>query len=325
MISHRDRLHACLNGEKTDRTPIGLWRHFPVDDQTPGTLAKATLQWQQVYEFDLVKVTPASSFCLKDWGVEDKWEGNIEGTRGYTKRVINKPEDWLKLTELEPTSQHLHNQIECLQMIKQELDPGTPIIQTIFSPLAQAKNLAGNENLIFHLRTYPESVLAGLEVITRTTIRYLDSLQATGIDGIFYAVQHAQANLLTQNEYQLFGLPFDERICSVLGEFWLNLLHIHGRNIYFPLLSHLPFPMINWHDRDTGPSLSDARKDFGGVICGGLKQDSLAFKSPTEIMQESREAIHNAGQNRFVLSTGCVVPVITPHGNLVAARESVNK
>jgi uroporphyrinogen decarboxylase len=318
-------MHACLGGEKTDHTPIALWRHFPVDDQTPGTLAKATLFWQKEYDFDFVKVTPASSFCLKDWGVDDKWEGNIEGTRGYTKRVINKPDNWLTLSELEPTSSHLYDQVNCLQMIKQQLDPGTPIVQTIFSPLAQAKNLAGNENLILHLRKYPEAVLKGLEVITRTTIRYLDSLHAIGIDGIFYAVQHAQATLLTRDEYQRFGLPFDERIGSVLGEFWLNLLHVHGRNIYFSLFPHLPFSVINWHDRDTGPGLSDARGNFSGVICGGLKQDTLAYMSPSDILQESREAIQSAGSQRFILSTGCVVPVITPHGNLVAARESVNK
>ena len=28
------------------------------------------------YDFDLVKVTPASSFCLRDWGAEDRWTGN---------------------------------------------------------------------------------------------------------------------------------------------------------------------------------------------------------------------------------------------------------
>ena len=74
-------MEACLSGQKLDRPPIALWRHFPVDDQSPQRLAAATLQWQKTYDWDLVKVTPASSFALKDWGAEDQWRGDGEGTR----------------------------------------------------------------------------------------------------------------------------------------------------------------------------------------------------------------------------------------------------
>ncbi|HEX9331036.1 MAG TPA: hypothetical protein VF896_04035, partial [Anaerolineales bacterium] len=69
MTTHRERVQAAIKGEIIDRPPVVLWRHFPVDDQSPETLADAHLHYQQDYDFDLVKVTPASSFCLKDWGV----------------------------------------------------------------------------------------------------------------------------------------------------------------------------------------------------------------------------------------------------------------
>src|SRR5512141_3300093 len=100
MISHSDRLRAILDGETPDRPAVALWRHFPVDDQEPHSLAAATLQFQQTFDFDLVKVTPASSFCLKDWGVEDRWVGDSEGTRRDTKRGIEAAEDWESLTVL---------------------------------------------------------------------------------------------------------------------------------------------------------------------------------------------------------------------------------
>ena len=69
MITHRTRLEACLSNQPVDRPPVALWRHFPVDDQTPFGLANATLVFQKTFDFDLVKVTPSSSFCLKDWGM----------------------------------------------------------------------------------------------------------------------------------------------------------------------------------------------------------------------------------------------------------------
>jgi uroporphyrinogen decarboxylase len=161
-ISHRERLQTCLNGEGTDRPPVALWRHFPVDDQSPDTLAAATLQFQKTYDFDLVKVTPASSFCLRDWGVEDVWEGHTEGTRRYVKRLIQKPGDWEKLPALEPSTPHLAGQLACLRQIRAGLGPDVPMLQTVFSPLAQAKNLVGGEVLIAHIRKYPEAVLRGL-------------------------------------------------------------------------------------------------------------------------------------------------------------------
>ena len=44
MTTHKERIQACIQGEVIDHPPVALWRHFPVDDQTPGTLAKAALQ-----------------------------------------------------------------------------------------------------------------------------------------------------------------------------------------------------------------------------------------------------------------------------------------
>ncbi|MEI6289491.1 MAG: hypothetical protein WCP19_03590, partial [Chloroflexota bacterium] len=70
MTTHRERMEALVSGQDTDRTPVALWRHFPGDDQDPDRLAAATLFWQKNYDWDVVKVTPASSFALKDWGVD---------------------------------------------------------------------------------------------------------------------------------------------------------------------------------------------------------------------------------------------------------------
>ena len=326
MTTHRERLQTCLDGGQPDRVPVALWRHFPVDDQSPETLAAATLHWQRQYDFDFVKVTPASSFCLKDWGADDVWEGHTEGTRRYVKRVVSGPRDWARLPELDPTSEpHLAAQLKCLRLIKQRLPAETPLIQTVFSPLAQAKNLAGSDALLAHLRLYPDDVMKGLETIARTTRRFVEAALETGIDGIFYAVQHAQAALLSLEEYQTFGLPFDQQVIEPAKSSWLNVLHLHGRDIHYSLLSALSFPIVNWHDRETAPSLAEAQALHDGVVCGGLRQDTLALGNPAQVREEAEEAIRQTRGRKFILSTGCVVPVIASHGNLIAARESVKK
>jgi uroporphyrinogen decarboxylase len=220
-----------------------LWRHFPVDDQRPEELANAILDFQKNYDFDLVKVTPASSYCIKDWGAEDEWHGNTEGTRDYSYRVVNAPEDWLKLRLLDPYEGSLGNQLTCLRMVCDELGPDVPVLQTIFNPLAQAKNLVGGQKLLVHLRQYPDAVREGLEIIAESTFRFIEACCQTGMSGIFYAVQHGSYQLLSRDEYDRFGRDYDLRLLDTVSQKWLNI-HLHGK-ISCSKLRDYPVRVIN--------------------------------------------------------------------------------
>jgi uroporphyrinogen decarboxylase len=322
--SHRTRLETCLSGIQPDRTPVALWRHFPVDDQSPAGLAAAAIDFQRVYDFDLVKVTPASSFCLKDWGVEDEWRGAAEGTRDYTRRVIHQPEDWSRLPVLSPFTGSLGNQLECLRLIVNDLGPNVPVIQTIFNPLSQAKNLLGKDTLLVHLRRYPEAVHAGLRILTETTQRFVEVALQTGIAGIFFAVQHAQYSLLSEAEYDDFGRPYDFQVLEPARRLWLNMLHLHGDEVMFDRFLDYPVGVINWHDRDTWPSLKQAQARFTGVVCGGLQRDrTMVLGTPESVTTEALDAIQQTEGKRFILGTGCVLPIIAPRANIWAARQAV--
>lgn len=323
MTTHKERIQACLSGEVPDRAPIALWRHFPVDDQNPESLAASTLHFQSTYDFDIVKVTPASSFAVKDWGVDDQWTGDAEGSRRYTKRVIHKPEDWEKLKPLDPTSPHLAGQLYCLRLLKKSLAPETPIIQTIFNPLSQAKNLAGNETLLAHLHQHPEAVMKGLDTIAKTTKKFIQAASETGIDGIFYAIQHAQAEVMDLDEYKTFALPYDQQVLEGTQGLWCNMLHLHGKDVFFSLLRLFDFQIVNWHDRETYPSLEEARTLFKGTLCGGLRQDTLVLGDQSKVREEATDAIRQANGRHFILGTGCVVPITAAHGNYLTALESV--
>lgn len=322
--SHRSRMEACLSMKPMEQNPIAFWRHFPVDDQDPGSFAAALINFQDAFDFDLIKVTPASSFCLRDWGTRDSWRGNTEGTREVTHFVIQSPDDWAKLTILDPNSGSLVNQWECLQAITERYRSTTPILQTIFSPLAQAKNLVGKENLLIHLRQFPQQLLKGLEIITGSTLLFMEKCCELKIDGFFFAVQHAQKSLLTPGEFDQFCSPFDMRILHSIENLWLNMVHIHGDDIYFEKVSNYPAAILNWHDRQTFPSLSEARMKCRKVLCGGIRQwESMAWGDPEIIRSEAMEAMDLTQRTGFILGTGCVLPIITPYGNILAARESV--
>jgi uroporphyrinogen decarboxylase len=162
-----------------------------------------------------------------------------------------------------------------------------------------------------------------LKTIAESTRLFIEAARATGIDGIFYAVQHAQRQFLSYEEYKELGLNLDRETIEPAQDLWCNMLHLHGQEVHFELANDLPFQIVNWHDRETYPSLTEAQSLFKGVMCGGMRQDTLVYRDQTEVQKEAADAIQQTGGKRFLLGTGCVVPIIASHGNILAARKSV--
>lgn len=323
-VSKRQRLEAAIAGDVADRPPVALWRHFPVDDQDPSTLARSVVAFQREYDFDFVKLTPASSFCLKDWGASDRWEGATEGTRTYTERVIGVASDWEDLRPQPAKSGQLGRQLECLELIVGELGPEVPVIQTIFSPLSQAKNLAGQERLMTHLHQDPDRVKAGLATILETTVAFVNEVTRRGVAGIFYAVQHASYQMMDRFTYGHLGEPADRAILEAADPLWLNVLHLHGQDLMFDLAETLPAHIVNWHDRTVGPSLAEAADRVSGAVCGGLRRhQTLVLSDPAGVAQEASGALRSMSGRGVVLGAGCVVPIHAPRSNLAAARSAV--
>ena len=320
----RERMEALIHGEKINRIPVALWHHFPVDDQDAGKLAAATINFQQTFNFDLVKVSPSSSFCLEDWGIQDEWRGDPEGTRDYLDTVIHSPEDWKKLKKLDPHKGALGRQLECLKIVRDALGAEVPLIQTIFSPLSQAKNLIGKLNLAAEMRRNPDALKVGLDVITDTTLDFMEACKHLGVDGIFFAVQHASYNLISASEFDEFAKAYDSRLFPILEEFWLNMLHIHGTAIMADAVSDYPLQIFNWHDRDTQPNLADGKKLFNKVVCGGLGRIETMLLGDEEVIKaEIDDAVAQTRGESFILGTGCVMMQTTPYGNIKTAVEHV--
>ncbi len=325
-MTRRERLLATVAGEPTDRVAVALWRHFPGDDQRPADLAAATLTWQAQYDWDFIKVSPASSFCLVDWGIVTRFGGGDEGTREYINTVIHTPEDWERLPLLDPQAGALAAQLHCLELIRDGVGTEVPFIQTIFSPLAQARRLAGPDQLVVQMRQYPAAVHAGLETITRSTIAFVEACKAKGIAGIYYAIQWASYSVLSPAEYREFGEPYDRRILAAAADCWFNMLHLHGADVMFDLVAAYPGHALNWHDRETWPSLGVGAQRFPAAVSGGLEHwEDVLRGTPEQIRARVADAIAQTGGRRLIVSTGCVAPCNAPFSNLRAVRAAVEE
>lgn len=319
-VTHRERIERAITGDIPDSIPVSFWNHFPVDDQSPEKLAQSTIQFQRNYDLDFIKISPSSSFCIKDWSAADIWKGNPEGTREYLEPVIKKPEDWTRLEILDPKKGSLGKQLEAIKVIKKEIGSATPIIQTIFNPLSQAKNLVGKSNLFVHMRKHPTALSEGLKTITETTHAFIKECRKIGTDGIFYAVQHASYDMISEAEFESFIHKYDHGLFLSADEFWFNVLHIHGDNVMFDKLRDYPMHVFNWHDRETPPTLEEGKKITSKTVCGGLGRiETMVTGDEIKIHSEVKEAIAQTGGRNFILGTGCVLPLTTPSGNIRSA------
>ncbi len=328
--SKRKRLETAIAGGKVDRLPVALWRHWPGDDQDAAALAAAHLKWQADYDWDLVKVGPASSYSVADWGVVDRWEGHIEGTRKTTYYPVQSPADWESLRPLDPGRGMLAKQIEALRLIGEGLHGGTrggstPFIATVFSPLSMAKHLAGNETMLSHMRYSPDAFRYGLEMLTESILRFIDAARATGIAGIYYAVQHAAYPLMSRDEFETFGRLYDLQVLENAADLWCNIVHLHGTRVMFDLVADYPAAFLNWHDRDTGLPLAEGLSQIRGAASGGVSQWTIHQEGPEEMLAEVADARRQTGDRRLLLSTGCVIMTTTPLRNIRTFRGAVEE
>ncbi len=323
-MSHWERVRAALKGEETDRVPISLWRHWPVEDETPQGLAAATLRWQRDYDFDLIKLTPTGTYGIEDWGAETTYVPNDHGVRTIVQYGVTSVDQWPGLEQLHVTRGYLGNQIAGVRLAAEELRDSVPILQTVFSPLTTARKLAG-DRIFADLRLQAEAFKSGLKIIAETTARFaLESIRV-GAHGVFFATQCATYRLLTKAEYREFGETYDRIVLDAIRpEAQIILIHAHGQDIMFDLVASYPANAISWHDRITWPSLKEARERFSGLLVGGINEWQTLLKGPPAAIQaEIQDAIAQTGRRRYMVGPGCVLSINTPPSHIRAAREAV--
>jgi uroporphyrinogen decarboxylase len=338
-MNHRERIHAALRGAPSpssglDHTPVTLWRHFPNDDQSAEKLAARVVEFQRKFDFDFVKVTPAGGYPAEMYGARLRTPdtGSVkfrEGSRDYITRPVNALADWDKITPLDATNPVFARELTALRLIRPQLGGDVHILQTIFSPLNTALNLAG-DRLYADLRAQPDVLHRALRALTQTTVRFAVASLRAGADAIFFATQMATSARLTLDEYRAFGEPYDVQALEALRAAKADFifLHIHGLDIFFDELARYPVDIINWHDRRTAPSLKEARtstalRSAQRALAGGINEwDTLAAKPRDDVIAEARDAIAQTDGRGFILAAGCVIPTDTPEENVRAVLEA---
>jgi uroporphyrinogen decarboxylase len=111
-------------------------------------------------------------------------------------------------------------------------------------------------------------------------------------------------------QYAEFGRPYDLQVLEAIRSMSdFVVLHIHGMNVFFSELLDYPVDAINWHDRRTIPSLTEARGMTAKCLMGGISElGVLMTGSLDEVRAEVTEALESVARRGVIVGPGCVVP-----------------
>ncbi len=301
--------------------PVALWRHHPVDDQSVDGLVGATMAFQSKFPSDIVKITPASSFQLRDLGQTDAWNGDKLGRRDFGTARVTDPGDWLDLIASPASEEHLSIHFEAARRLRASIPEDLPLIQTIFDPMFQARTLARGV-WDEHVRLEPELIETALDALTNRTVQMIETFRDIGVDGIFLAIQHAG-----MDDYRHLGLPRALTCLRAAGGDAMNFVHLHGSGLPGWLVTAFPETTVHASFDENPELLEECLRHPQLSFAGGLSPDYLAKSSAAEVSQAATAILTRMEGRRFILGAGCVLVPDTPaeniHALLGAARREV--
>jgi len=324
-MTKEERVLAAIRGEEVDRVPFSVWGHHPPGDRTPRGQADIHLRLHAQHDLDFMKLMFHNMSLLTDFGCEfgENWDETL-GFYAHTRYPIATEQDWHRLPVLTSTSPAVAGELETLRLVKHGLRDTALVLITVLSPLMVARLLAGVPQLAAYMEQAPKSLLEGLEAITTSTLTFVQAALDQGADGIFYAMEYASADLITNDQFDQLAAPVDLRVLwAARPASQLTMLHLHGSNLMFDKVKDWPADALNWDDRATLPTLAQALASDGRCVVGGLDQKrTLVSGSEAEAVAEVHDAIAQTNGRRLMIAPGCSLPLNVRDRNIGAARRA---
>jgi uroporphyrinogen decarboxylase len=308
-MSRTERVQAAVNGDPVDRLPVCFWHHFQPEG-SGRAMAEATLRFfDEEFDLDIAKIMPDLPYPLP-------------------RKSIHAIDDWRLIEPIDrERSRYFTQRAEAVRLLRDELGFDTPIVVTVFSPLAEAMYAAPDrETFLNHAREAPVVVHDALATIAENLRFHIHDAIDAGADGVYFALQGCTTAIMPDEMYREFGRPYDLLALQGGVNGWLNILHIHGdEHLMFDQVLDYPVQVLSWSDRIAGPSLRDARMMTSKCLMGGWNEFGALSNGPEDaILAEAQDAVAQTGGRKFILANGCSVPDDTDPRWLHYAREIVD-
>ncbi len=186
---------------------------------------------------------------------------------------------------------------------------------TMFCPLSYLRLQIGWDKMMEYIRENPEAVKFACDVIAEDVKALVKGLLEAGCDGVFYAVQNAEINRFTVEEYNEWVRPGDKKVldyANTLGSH--NILHCCGwedvRN-HLEVWEDYESGAVNWAAYIDHLDIPHAKEFFRRPVWGGFdnKEKGVLYKgTKEEIQAETKRLIQQGGKKGFMLGPDCSLP-----------------
>ena len=309
-MTRTERVQAAVRGDEVDRLPVCFWHHFQPEG-SGRALAEATVRFfDETFDLDIAKIMPDLPYP-------------------FPRRSIRDLEDWRLIEPIDPPrSRYFTQRVEAVRVLREYLGYETPIVMTVFSPLAEAMYAAADRDIFLQqARESPTVIHEALNTIAENLRMQMHDVIEAGADGVFFALQGCSTSIMPESLYRELGRPYDLSALQGAANGWLNILHVHGEEgLMFDQVLDYPVPVLNWSDRLAGPSLREARVITSKCLMGGWHEFGPLSNGPKDtILEEAQDAVAQTGGRKFILANGCSVPDDTDEQWLHAGREIVDQ
>ena len=301
-----ERVIAALKGEEVDRPPFSFWYHFGLQHRPGKDHARAEVDFYRAYDLDFLKVMSDYPYPLPP-GLE----------------ALETEDDWNRIEPVPGTNSCWDEQFSALEMISDAIGKEAMFIETIFSPWTTARRLARAGGVEMARQRSPEILLAAMDSIAITLADYAKESVKRGAAGIFLSLGAASGDVLTADEYAIWGRPYDLKILEAVRDARFNVLHIHGKRIHFDSVLDYPAAALNWSHFATAPSLGEGKSRSGKTVMGGVDESVASHVSAPEIREQIANTIRDVGTRGLIVTPGCSVPTDTREANLRAIKPTV--
>ncbi|AEC01354.1 uroporphyrinogen decarboxylase family protein [Parasphaerochaeta coccoides] len=334
MISHTQRVKAALEGKILDRPAFVAWGpHMNLVDRNAKDFAKATIDYQNAYGFDFIKVMSNGLYFPEAFGQKIRPAEHIldETWQNTQINVINDPHEWARLKVPSMKEGVFAREIEVVKRLVDYFQGDVPVLPTVFSPFIWMGEMTGGyfrqETIVAHFKYSEKYARIGLAVVNETNELLMEEFVKAGADGFFLGYQAGMAGIMGKEMFEEYGKKYDIRnIQKIKDRTWFNMAHVcHGDAALSEWFLDYPVEALNWADQDSEQhSFAEMRRLTDVVLVGGLnhsthgsyKDLSVMIKSPSDlsgtcrdeikarIKVKIRNAIAAAG-SKVIISGGC--------------------
>ena len=231
-----------------------------------------------------------------------------------------------RVRELDPAGGRMPLYHQAVTRVVEQIGEQAFVVSTLRGPLNIASQLRGVEEMLIDLAANPEQADVVLEYALEVAIRCSRASLETGAHGIIFGEATCSPNFISPTMYRRFVQQRHARLVAELRQMGWRYIGLHVCGNILPILEDLIATGVDWLDVDYQVPTARAVELAAGRVAlrGNLDPVSVLFRGTAELVRaRTRELLSQAGDSRWIVSTGCDIPPGTPAANLAAlAREA---